>query len=338
MNSRNTGDRNKTLLIVEGYHEKNKFFSLLFWCFHEFNIKQENVWVYETNIYQLYDDIVKEYGEDWFKNHDDIDLPFVVSKKKETLGVQYKNSFTNIIIVFDYERHAPEFSERKIEEMQETFSDPADMGKLYINYPMMEAAYHLTSLPDEDYISRDYTAAIRTGTEYKGLVRNESCITWEFDLPVRLDDILANEYGLEDETQREKCCNELLELSADRVSVEIIKDVLNEYLDEKNSTLSFQLTEWIKRSKHYMSEKNYRQYMRNIFQLIAKLNIDKALFIQTGETAAEENSIDEAFDRIDFLKILHRQNCYSKEKDLIWVLCTSVLFIADYNTKLLVAE
>ena len=49
--------RSQNLLIVEGHHEKNK----------------------------LFDDIVKEYGEEWAKEHEDIDLPFVISKKAKML-------------------------------------------------------------------------------------------------------------------------------------------------------------------------------------------------------------------------------------------------------------
>lgn len=58
-----TRKRGQTLLIVEGYHEKNALFKLLFECFPEINIDIDDVWIYGTNIYLLYEDIVKEYGE-----------------------------------------------------------------------------------------------------------------------------------------------------------------------------------------------------------------------------------------------------------------------------------
>ena len=45
----------------------------------------DEIWIYGTNIYHLYDDIVKEYGEEWAKEHEDIDLPFVISKKAKML-------------------------------------------------------------------------------------------------------------------------------------------------------------------------------------------------------------------------------------------------------------
>ena len=104
-------------MVVEGNHEKNKLFDLIFKCFPEININLENVWIYGTNIYMLYEDIVKEYGTGW--TAEDIDLSFIISRKQNPAAMQYKEDFVNIILVFDYERHDPNFSQRKIQEMQE---------------------------------------------------------------------------------------------------------------------------------------------------------------------------------------------------------------------------
>lgn len=129
--------RSQNLLIVEGNHEKNDLFALLFQCFPEMNINMEDVWIYATNIYQLYEDIIKEYGEDWSET--DVDLPFVVSRKKYPDELRYKEDFVNIVLVFDYERHDTYFLEDKILAMQQYFVDSTDVGKLYINYPMIES-------------------------------------------------------------------------------------------------------------------------------------------------------------------------------------------------------
>ncbi len=146
-----TRKRSQNLLIVEENHEKNKLFWLIFKCFPEININMDEVWVYGTNIYQLYDDIVKEYGEQWAIENEDIDLPFLISKKKKMESLRYKEDFTNIILVFDYERHDIHFSGDKINRMQSCFIDATDMGKLYINYPMIESYQRLCKLPDEGY-------------------------------------------------------------------------------------------------------------------------------------------------------------------------------------------
>ena len=104
--------RGQSLIIVEGKHEKNELFWLIFRCFPEIRIDINDVWIYGTNIYMLYDDIVKEYGLEWID--DDIDLPFVISKKKRLNPLRHKEDFTNIILIFDYERHDTNFSESKI--------------------------------------------------------------------------------------------------------------------------------------------------------------------------------------------------------------------------------
>ena len=65
--------RSQSLLIVEGHHEKNKLFWLILKCFPEININMDEIWIYGTNIYQLYNDIVKEQGEEWAEGNEDID-------------------------------------------------------------------------------------------------------------------------------------------------------------------------------------------------------------------------------------------------------------------------
>ena len=56
--------RSRSLLIVEGNYEK-ELYRLIFKAFPELNIDIDDVWIYETNIYELYNDIVKAYGDDW---------------------------------------------------------------------------------------------------------------------------------------------------------------------------------------------------------------------------------------------------------------------------------
>lgn len=48
------------------------------------------------------------------------------------------------------------------------------MGKLYINYPMVESFYHMKAIPDDDYFS--YTADINElkARSYKARVNSEN--------------------------------------------------------------------------------------------------------------------------------------------------------------------
>lgn len=178
--------RSQNLLIVEGNHEKNRLFWLLFACFPEIDIHMEDIWIYGTNIYLLYDDIEKEYGGGWAESGDDIDLPFVISKKQYPGNLRYKVDFTNIIMVFDYERHDANFSEEKILKMQRCFTDAADMGKLYINYPMIESYQHLQALPDAGYSERKISVSLQPGKEYKALVRAETMIENILNILIKL--------------------------------------------------------------------------------------------------------------------------------------------------------
>ena len=48
------------------------------------------------------------------------------------------------------------------------------MGKLYLNYPMVEAFYHMKSIPDGEYNSRFATMAELQAKEYKKRVNVEN--------------------------------------------------------------------------------------------------------------------------------------------------------------------
>ena len=217
--------RGQNLLIVEGDHEKNVLYKLLFHCFPEININMDDIWIYGTNIYILYNDIVKEYGETWFE--DDIDLPFVISKKKYPDEVRHKDDFVNIILVFDYERHDPLFSESKINAMQSYFYDMADVGQLYINYPMIESYQDVSSLQDDDYINKSIPVNINPGKKYKAMVRNTNTIVNNIvEFPQKLHEILKLRFSLSDENLCGNCVAQILDLSSPATLLSDIEEVL----------------------------------------------------------------------------------------------------------------
>lgn len=43
--------RGRSLLVVEGDHEKNELFWLVFKCYPELHVDMENIWIYGTNVY-----------------------------------------------------------------------------------------------------------------------------------------------------------------------------------------------------------------------------------------------------------------------------------------------
>ena len=74
--------------------------------------------------------------------------------QKEILDGRY----SDIILIFDLDPQDPQFSGDKISEMMKFFNESSDMGKLYINYPMVEAFYHMKAIPDEKY--KDYIVSL----------------------------------------------------------------------------------------------------------------------------------------------------------------------------------
>lgn len=262
-----TRKRSQNLLIVEGHHEKNKLFWLILKCFPEININMNDIWIYGTNIYQLYNDIVKEYGEQWVEEDDDIDLPFVISKKQYPDNLRYKEDFTNIVLVFDYERHDTNFSEEKILGMQERFADIADMGKLYINYPMIESYRHLCRLPDTDYSERKIPVSLQPGKEYKLLVERETVLSSQIDFPHKISDLLERHYNVNNIDDRKKCCSDILNISEPNSMDDIIYRALQNVVDDKYLlTAKNQLADWIKKQQYVHTKQTYWKCMRNIFQ------------------------------------------------------------------------
>ena len=97
------------------------------------NKTQLKFFVYKSNIYSLYHKI-KEYDEftDTISILKDLATD---SKDREVLS----GKFSEIYLVFDYDPQETAYSDEKIMEMVQLFSDETEFGKLYINYPMMES-------------------------------------------------------------------------------------------------------------------------------------------------------------------------------------------------------
>lgn len=328
--------RGKNLLIVEGNHEKNKLFNLIFKCFPEINIDMDDVWIYGTNIYILYEDIVKEYGEDWAE--EDIDLPFVISKKKNYDNIQYKNDFVNIILVFDYERHDSNFVEEKILTMQRYFHDSADMGRLYINYPMIEAYQHLTQFPDDDYENRKISVNVQPGTQYKRMVK-DTFIAKSVDLLRKVTEILEERYHVTNEAILNKCVDELLNLSNKENLLDNIAEKLKGVVNDVDvSTAKYQFEDTIQKLGYIDKGYSYWTYMRSVLQHIVLHNICKANKIQNGMYHISDNEYKKRFEELDLEAILQKQNEVSRDLQdgYIWVLSTCVFIIAEYNFSLVV--
>ena len=80
--------------------------------------------------------------------------------------------YTDIFIIFDLDPQAIRTEFSKIHALASFFTDSSDMGRLYINYPMMQSYKHLKSLPDTDYMTRKVN--ISQIRNYKEIVAQEA--------------------------------------------------------------------------------------------------------------------------------------------------------------------
>lgn len=221
--------------------------------------------------------------------------------------------------------------------MQSCFVDAADMGKLYINYPMIESYQHLCQLPDSDFAERKIPVSLQPGKKYKALVKEETTLSSIINFPHRIDDLLKNDFGVSDIVKREKCCNEILKISSPNNIADILHRALQGVVaDKKLPTLQNQLANWVTKQQFVHTNQTYWNHMRSILQQIILHNICKANRILYGQYAISEDRYRESFERLDLTEILKIQNSVSSDyaTGFIWVLNTCIYFVAEYNFSL----
>ena len=93
---------------------------------------------------------------------------------KDVLSI---NAFSAIYLIFDFEPLDTQYSDEVIEDILNIFNDETSgLGKVYINYPMIELYYHLKKLPDDSYNNRTISLDKLKGTTYKKLVNTTTRI------------------------------------------------------------------------------------------------------------------------------------------------------------------
>jgi len=132
--------------------------------------KQHQIVSYNTNIYSLYNTM--------FRDTDPADLDILAHLRSHEPDLAKKNlfsaRFSDILLVFDLDPQDPHFSADKIIEMSKYFVESTDMGKLYLNYPMIEAFYHMKSIPDADYNAYVASLTELKSGNYKSRVNAEN--------------------------------------------------------------------------------------------------------------------------------------------------------------------
>ena len=96
--------------------------------------------------------------------------------------------------------------------MQEYFLDATDVGRLYINYPMIESYQHLESLPDQNYEQRWIPANFERGSWYKNQIK-ATIVTEYVDFPKKISKLLMDNFKVTEEEKCKECVMALLEIS-----------------------------------------------------------------------------------------------------------------------------
>lgn len=161
-------EKSKILVLVEG--DKTDY-NLMKQLLRVYGISESHEIVsYHTNIYTLY--------QEMFQDEDPASVDILQNLKEHERDPEKKllfdERYSDILLIFDLDPQDPQFSAEKILEMTSFFVESSDMGKLYLNYPMVEAFYHMKSIPDEDY--NTYAVSMNELCEktYKARVNREN--------------------------------------------------------------------------------------------------------------------------------------------------------------------
>ena len=128
---------------------------------------------YRTNIYVLYREMFLGNAV----SPEEMDLLQVLKAREKDLSVKplFDEKFTDILLIFDLDPQDPQFDPDHIRQMQAYFRESSDMGKLYLNYPMIEAFYHMRAIPDSGFNGLTVSLDELKAGSYKARVHKETC-------------------------------------------------------------------------------------------------------------------------------------------------------------------
>lgn len=321
----NTEPKNQVLILVEGEFEKETIVETFLMYYKEINININNVHVFHTNIYELHRMIVNEYEDSWYEDDLEIDIPMLISKKNNIFPILDKRKFTNIILIFDYERQDSFFSEEVIMNLQKHFCDPSGDGILYINYPMIESFQHMNSIPDTGYYEKCISSNREVIKKYKKISANNSEIMKYIKISEHIRKKIMRVNGVNQERLLE-----LILYSNVLKQDEICECLINSgYSTKAAIETSYELSSLISKF-NFGANDSLMQTMRDKINMIVAQNMYKALKIQ-GLNVEQNDELKEMYYKIDFCKILMIQNKYSKNVGNIWVLCNCIIILGEYK-------
>ena len=159
--------KSKILVIVEGAKTDVNLMKRLL---NIYGISETHKIIsYNTNIYTLYNQLPDDYDE-----YEDFDLlQLLKERESDQSKLDLLNErYSDILLIFDLDPQDPQFKPEKIIKMANYFTESTNKGKLYWNYPMVEAFYHMESIPDENFNKYIVTLDDLKDKKYKQMVHN----------------------------------------------------------------------------------------------------------------------------------------------------------------------
>ncbi len=157
------------LFIVEGSKTEPRVYETIKRLY--FRDEEDIICIFGSNIYGLYNRL-KKYNADFDDIGNVANIVDVIRemdpKNAEVLkNIKLSSDIDQVFLFFDYDfQHAyhvqeqhPEYSleeilkedDTRLKELLDFFNEETDMGKLYINYPMIESLKYTKQLPDVDF-------------------------------------------------------------------------------------------------------------------------------------------------------------------------------------------
>lgn len=159
--------KSKILVIVEGAKTDVNLMKRLL---NIYGISETHKIIsYNTNIYTLYNQLPDDYDE-----YEDFDLlQLLKERESDQSKLDLLNErYSDILLIFDLDPQDPQFKPEKIIKMANYFTESTNMGKLYLNYPMVEAFYHMKSIPDDKYNDYTVTLEVLKKKKYKQMIHD----------------------------------------------------------------------------------------------------------------------------------------------------------------------
>lgn len=222
-------------------------------------------------------------------------------------------------------------------KMQKYFNDSTDVGKLYINYPMVESLWDFDQIFDENtFENKTFKANYQKGKEYKNKVK-DTTVSKAINLPEKFYNLLKDRFNLTDKLNLENFIDEIFYLTNTNNLQKDVENTLEKYFDDDLiRQTSYQLTNDIKQLAYINENVSYWEYLKPVFKFIIYANIKKANLIQNGKYQLTHEECLNIFHDIDAEIILDKQNTASTMTDgYIMILNTCLFIIPDYNTNLI---